>query len=201
MPSPRPIKRQWERSAPVPCASRGYQEMGTVSARPSTSSTTNESSLNETRCACAGAISIGEVLMPCSEKLFRQFGYEPLDVPDLRRREAATVRQPHGIQPELRAVRITLNMNMRGFVPIGRVKEQAIRTCAMQGRHRFSLARFDVERCCRQSAPRASVRIGPANARRAARFPPPCEHGYCVVLPPAPNGAPRIRVCPATSST
>jgi hypothetical protein len=45
--------------------------------------------------------------------------HEPLDVPKFRGRETAASGQSHGIEPELRPTRVTLDMDVHRFVPIG----------------------------------------------------------------------------------
>jgi len=68
IPSPSPINRQLERSAVVPCAKRGYHDIGTVTVRPSARSTTRESSVTCTSSACADRGSVREVFIPLPEK-------------------------------------------------------------------------------------------------------------------------------------
>src|SRR6266540_108499 len=63
MPSPRPMRRHFERSAEVPWAKRGYQERGTLTVLPSTKSTTKASSVTETCCASATRSSLAEELI------------------------------------------------------------------------------------------------------------------------------------------
>ena len=64
IPSPRPIRRQFARSAGLPLAKRGNQASGTLTLRPSTRSTRNASSVTSTFCAWTGLISVAEELIP-----------------------------------------------------------------------------------------------------------------------------------------
>jgi hypothetical protein len=88
--------------------------------RPSTKSTTNESSVSRTRCARASAISLGdaEVFIPLLHQVLLMSAYQPLDVAEFRRRKTAASGQPHRIEPELRALGVALDMNVNRFVPI-----------------------------------------------------------------------------------
>ena len=64
MPCPRPINRQFRRSAAVAWTSLGNQASGTDRLRPSLSSTVSVSSVTTTVSAAGTAISIAEVLIP-----------------------------------------------------------------------------------------------------------------------------------------
>src|SRR5216684_5599265 len=101
MPSPRPIKRQFARSAGVPCARRGYHDNGTLTVRPSTRSTTSVSSVRVTRWARAPRTSLGKVLIPGPPKLIGVVPHQRLHASDLGPAKTTALGQPHRIKPEL----------------------------------------------------------------------------------------------------
>jgi hypothetical protein len=134
-PSPRPIKRQFARSAGVPCARRGYQGKGTLTLRPSTRSTIKVSSVTVTCCAIADRKSLGEVLIPRSTKLYSVVSHHRLHPANLGPAKAAAPGQPYWIKPELGSVRISLHMHVPWFVSVSRVEKQPIGSAPEDRRH------------------------------------------------------------------
>src|SRR5437899_12923611 len=111
MPSPRPIKRQFARSAGVPCTRRGYQSNGAVTVRPSTRSTTSASSVTVTRWASAARSSLCEVLIPRPAELDCVVPHKRLHASDLGSTKTAALHEPDRIEPELGAVRVPLHLH------------------------------------------------------------------------------------------
>ena len=136
MPSPRPIKRQFARSAGVPCARRGYQSNGTLTVRPSTRSTTSASSVTVTRWASAARNSLCEVLIPRPTELNCVVPHQRLHAPDLGPAKTAALRQPQRVEPEFRTVRFPLHMHVPWFDSVSGVEEQPIWPCPEDRRHR-----------------------------------------------------------------
>src|SRR6266496_966431 len=112
MPSPRPMRRHFDRSSALPWAKRGYQDSGTLTVRPSTKSTTSASSVTETCCASATRSSLGEELIPCSTKFDLVLPHQGLQPSDLYSAKPATLCQPHRIEPEFATVCFPFDMNM-----------------------------------------------------------------------------------------
>ncbi len=142
MPSPRPISRQFERSAEVPCTKRGYQDKGTVTVRPSTRSTAKESSVMETFCATAARSSFSEVLIPCSPNCVRVLIHQRLQAPYLCSAESATFGQSDRIKPELPDIGIPLRVLVPRFTAISRVEKEPIRSDSENRRHRVILCQL-----------------------------------------------------------
>src|SRR5207249_635813 len=117
-PSPSPMSRQFARSARVPCASRGYQIRGTVIVRPSISSTTRAASVNDTFCACAWLMSIGddEVLIPSPQKYLLVCDDEPFKMLELRSSESAAPSEADRVEPELRSLNVPLGVDVRRLI-------------------------------------------------------------------------------------
>jgi hypothetical protein len=138
MPSPSPISRQFERSAWLPWARRGYHVSGTVIVRPSTRSTISASSVSDTCRARASATSIGddEVFIPFPQKWLRVLQHEPFEFPELRGPKPAAAGKPNRVEPELGPVSVSLHVNVRWLVPVSRVKEEPIRALPKNGRHK-----------------------------------------------------------------
>ena len=135
MPLPPPIRRQLSRSPAVPCRSRGYQEIGTVSVRPSARSTTIASRVTRTLSARGGATSLGKVCIP-SPYYRRSIGKHKSVYPlKLDPTEAFALLKVNGLEPELGNSIVTLDMHMPRLGPISGVKEQPIRSRAQNGRH------------------------------------------------------------------
>lgn len=92
--------------------------------------------MTETCGALASPISFSdaEVLMPCPQEQLLPVSHEPLKPYEFRRRDAATLRQLYGVEPELRPVRLALDVDVRRLVPICRVEEEPIRALAVNRR-------------------------------------------------------------------
>jgi len=58
------------------------------------------------------------------------------DTCQLAPRDAAALLKPNGIKPGLGAIRIALNVYVRGLGPVTDVEEESVRTNAEDGRHR-----------------------------------------------------------------
>ena len=97
IPSPFAISFQWERSAGVPCESRGNQPMGTVMDLPSANSATSASSVTVTLCACTSVVSGPEVLIPCSQQKTLMLHDQSFYPRDLDATEAATPLKAYGV--------------------------------------------------------------------------------------------------------
>src|SRR5437867_1760241 len=128
MPSPSPMNRHCARSVSRPRASLGYHVSGTVIVRPSTRSTTKESSVIRTPRARASPTSIGdtEVFIPFlhQEEPIRQ--HQSFHVAQFGRSETSAARQAHRIEPELRTVGVPLDMDVNRLIPIRRIKEEPV---------------------------------------------------------------------------
>ena len=72
--------------------------------------------------------------------------HEPFDLTKLSRPKPATPREPNGLQPELRPVRIPLDVDVNRFLPIRRVEEEPIRALTMNGRHEPSVTSLIIRR-------------------------------------------------------
>lgn len=131
------MKRQCARSVSLPCESLGYHAKGTVIVRPSSKSTTSASPVTVNRWALASVVSVGdvEVFIPFLHQKRRTLNHEPFDLAQFRGTESAAALEPNGIQPELRAFRITLDVDVTRFVPIRRVEEESKRPVNKNGRH------------------------------------------------------------------
>ncbi len=152
MPSPRPMRRHFERSAEVPWAKRGYQERGTLTVLPSTKSTTKASSVTETCCASATRSSLAEELIPCSAKLAFVLPDHGLQSPDLDSAKPAALSQPYRIEPELATVPLPLDMHVAGLVPVSGIEEKPIRPDPENRRHPRILRQGPAGSCpCRPS--------------------------------------------------
>lgn len=75
------------------------------------------SSVTDTCCARASPTSIGngEVLMPRPQKVLFLRPDEPFDLLEFCCTIPTAASQPNGIEPELRAIRISFHMNVWGF--------------------------------------------------------------------------------------
>jgi hypothetical protein len=89
--------------------------------RPSTKSTTSESSVSRTRWARASPTSVWavEVFIPLLHKKLPIRSHQPFHVSELGRGKPTASGQPHRIEPELRATRIALDMDVNRLVSIG----------------------------------------------------------------------------------
>lgn len=98
--------------------------------RPSMSSTTSASSVTETRCARGSPTSIGddEVLIPFPQQELSALHYDPFKRTKFRGPEPTAAGEPDRVEPKLGPLRISLHVDVRWLVPVGRVKEEAIRT-------------------------------------------------------------------------
>ena len=128
MPCPRPINRQFLRSAGVACTSRGNQVSGTERLRPSLSSTVKVSSVTITISAAGIEISTAEVCIPCLSKGVLIRDHKVLKTTDLCTRESSALLQPNRIEPKFRQVVFSFNMNVGRFIPISRIEEESIGT-------------------------------------------------------------------------
>lgn len=117
-PSPCPTRRQFFRSAGVPCCRRGYQARGTVSVRPSESSTTRLSSVTATDCAKTASASRTKVFIPTPPYFGNVFLDKPLNLVQLRAAKTGASFESYGIQPIFGFCLIPLNVDMRRFLPI-----------------------------------------------------------------------------------
>ena len=64
---------------------------------------------------------------------------EPFDLLEFCCTIPTAASQPNGIEPELRAIRISFHVNVWGFSPVRRIKEEPIRAFSVNGRHMMSL--------------------------------------------------------------
>lgn len=110
--------------------------------RPSTKSTTSESSVSRTSRARASPISLGaaEVFIPFPQKELLVGDHQSLHLSKLRRCEPSASGQPHWIEPELGTTGIALDMDVDRLIAIGRVEEEPVRPIAMDSRHPISVA-------------------------------------------------------------
>ncbi len=100
IPSPLPIRRQFARSAGVPCANRGNQATGTVIVLPSAKSTSRASSLTLTLSASASLSSVPEVLIPRPQQKDCVLHHQPLNPCDFRAAKAPASFQADRLQPK-----------------------------------------------------------------------------------------------------
>jgi hypothetical protein len=112
--------------------------------RPSTRSTTSESSVIRTSRARASPTSLGaaEVFIPFPQKELLVRKHHSLHFSKLRRCKPSASGQPDWIQPELGAIGIALDMDVDRLIAVGRVEEEPVRPIAMDGRHPISVPPF-----------------------------------------------------------
>lgn len=127
MPSPSPIRRQLLRSLGVPCKSRGYHAKGTETARPSLRSTIRASSVTVTCRAVANRISIAEEFIPSPQEIFSIFLYKPLYLVDLTLAKPFAILKSNGVKPKFTFVPFALNVDVRRFISVARIKEESVR--------------------------------------------------------------------------
>lgn len=84
MPCPRPINRQFLRSAGVAWTNRGNQASGTDRLRPSLSSTVSVSSVTVIDSAIGAEISTAEIVIPRLPKTILMIGHESMHAADFR---------------------------------------------------------------------------------------------------------------------
>jgi hypothetical protein len=65
--------------------------------------------------------------MPCLRQFRLVLAYQFLDLPNFLFREPNVTLKMDWIQPELRCLVVTPNMNVDGFAAIARIEEEAIR--------------------------------------------------------------------------
>jgi hypothetical protein len=121
------MRRQRPRSSGVPCQSRGYHAKGTDNVRPSASETVKASSVTETSRADGAWISIVEELIPIPQQYLLMVQDDLLDPVDLFAGKPLASLQMDRIEPEFRLSIVTFYMDVRRFIPVARVKEEAIR--------------------------------------------------------------------------
>jgi hypothetical protein len=109
--------------------------MGTEMVRPSDSSTESVSSVTSTAIAVGAGVLSAEEGIPAIQKVFQILLYKSVDATKLASREGATELETDRREPKLRFGIISLHMNMRGFISITGVEEEAVRTAAQNRRH------------------------------------------------------------------
>src|SRR5438093_493157 len=135
MPTPRPMNRHRARSRLLPWRRRGYQTRGTASVRPSSSWTASSSSVTLTSTARAAGRSLVEVGIPAPQQRFSVLLNQPLNPTNLNRLETPAALEANGAQPELGAVVISLDVNVRRLFRVARVVEETVRAGPQQRRH------------------------------------------------------------------
>src|SRR6266540_3423191 len=139
MPTPRPMRRHRARSRLLPWRRRGYQTSGTASVRPSSSRTVSSSSVTLTSTALAARRSLVEVGIPAPQQRFSVLFNQSLNPSDLNRSKATAALEANRAQPELSAILISLDVNVRRLLRVARVKEDAVRAGPQHRRHRSTL--------------------------------------------------------------
>src|SRR2546421_6552482 len=94
--------------------------------RPSASSTVNESSVTLTLWANTSRISDSEILMPRPQQANCVLFDHLLNAPDLHAAKAAALVQANRVKPKLPRTVISLHVDVRRLISIGRVKEKPI---------------------------------------------------------------------------
>jgi hypothetical protein len=102
--------------------------MGTEMVRPSESSTESVSSVTSTATAVGAGVLRAEEGIPAIQKLFQILFYKFVDPTKLASGKAATALEPDRREPVFRFGVVSLHMNMRRFVPVPSVEEEAVRT-------------------------------------------------------------------------
>lgn len=87
-------------------------------------------------CAHADQCSMREVVIPAPLQVAHVLLHRHDDTCQLAPRDAAALLKPNGIKPGLGAIRIALNVYVRGLGPVTDVEEESVRTNAEDGRHR-----------------------------------------------------------------
>ena len=135
-PSPRAIRRQRARSRVVPCLSRGYQDSGTVTVRPSVRSTTSATRVTRARSARGFSRLIVEVLIPTPQNRLAVMQHDPLQRANLVCRESMVRLQSYRVEPDLGRPPATFHVHMRWLSSISSIEEEANRSNSKNGRHR-----------------------------------------------------------------
>jgi hypothetical protein len=107
----------------VACASLGYHASGTAIVRPSDNSTERVSSVIVALAASALETSTEEERIPTLQQSLLVLFYKRLDAIDLFPSETMAAFETNRTQPELGLGIVTLDMDMRRFISVCRVKE------------------------------------------------------------------------------
>src|SRR5438093_976655 len=110
MPSPRPIKRQWDRSFAVPRNKRGYHASGASMMRPSASSIFSVSLVTETLSAVTSRNSLVKVFIPTLQQLSLVLLGQLLQPCQFMTAKASTLREANWIEPEFGFVFLSLDV-------------------------------------------------------------------------------------------
>src|SRR5262249_40109492 len=135
-PSPPPISSQWLRSSDDAALRRCNCDSGTVTAEPSLKVAVIVSSENET-CLISNSV-IGQsskFSIPHSQKFLQVYFRDPEDFIALVWPKTFHARKLKGIQPNLCRRLAALNMNVRRFITICRIKEKSITALAQNCWH------------------------------------------------------------------
>ena len=159
--------RQLLRSSGVPCARRGYHEIGADMVRASSKSTVRASSVTVTSIALAIEIlsSIREELIPVLQEAFFVFNYKPPNPIDFIPAETSGFSSCNldRIEPNLNFALAIPNMYMRPFPAVTSVKVKTIGAVSEHRGHRLAAPTF---LCLYPFAIERSLRLSPQARRR-----------------------------------
>lgn len=166
MPTPRPIIRQFARSAEVPCNNRGYQASGTAKVRPSSNEITNSSSVTDTDLASAVCrVSLAEVAIPRLQEHRLVRLHQSRYAPQLCTSKTGVLMEADGTEPELRLVVIPRDVDVLRLATIARKEEKPIGPDPENCRHLAKArARFPVPQ-------RREISFGDCVSRRSKHRP------------------------------
>ena len=108
-----------------------------MSDRPSERSTVKPSSVTVTEVANTDRDSVVEVVIPSVQQLAPAPFHNRQNSIDLASRKTAASFQKYGIKPKLRFAIISFDVNVRRFLSVARIEEEAIWSFPVDGRHKL----------------------------------------------------------------